>query len=359
MNQEYTNIDLLNLFAIFGECSKIVTRTCRTFNTRYPNVRAITPKIFRRIYGNFEARGRQNAVRNKAHPITSNEETEINVLAYFRAYPQASIRSAQDNLGVSVSSVHRILKKYKWHDYKFTKVQHLHPQDGAARVEFCEMFLVKIQEDENFKKKVIWTDEAKFSREGIFNTRANHFWGDENPHLTKEQNFQVKFSFNVFALIKDNTLAYYIYDEALTSQKYLEILRTVVDDFVDNLPLNEAVECWYQLDGAPAHCTEAVSRELYQMFEDRWFRRLGPWSWPARSPDLSPLDFYLWGTIKNKVYTNTTPLRSKDELRNRVQAAFQELDPEELGKATSNVEVRIRKCLNINGGHFEHLLKIR
>ncbi|KAJ4449979.1 hypothetical protein ANN_01386 [Periplaneta americana] len=26
--------------------------------------------------------------------------------------------------------------------------------------------------------------------------------------------------------------------------------------------------------------------------------------WPTRSPDLSPLDFFLWGTVKDSVYQN-------------------------------------------------------
>ncbi len=39
--------------------------------------------------------------------------------------------------------------------------------------------------------------------------------------------------------------------------------------------------------------------------------------WPHRSPDLSPLDYFLWGYLKNTVYKNapTTlePLKNKIE----------------------------------------------
>jgi hypothetical protein len=31
-------------------------------------------------------------------------------------------------------------------------------------------------------------------------------------------------------------------------------------------------------------------------------RRGGPISWPPRSPDLTPLDFFLWGYAKDQVY---------------------------------------------------------
>ncbi|KAJ4429330.1 hypothetical protein ANN_26334 [Periplaneta americana] len=34
----------------------------------------------------------------------------------------------------------------------------------------------------------------------------------------------------------------------------------------------------------------------------RWIGRGGPVAWPAQSPDLTPLDFFLWGCMKEKVY---------------------------------------------------------
>ena len=123
---------------------------------------------------------------------------------------------------------------------------------------------------------------------------------------------------------------------------------------MDNLPLIDLRNCWYQLDGAPAHCTHEVSAELYDMFEDRWIRREGPWSWPPRSPDLTPLDFFLWGRIKEVVYK--TPVNSKEDLENRVRRAFEELDPLEIQRATTcHVMTCITDCLHGNGQHFKHL----
>lgn len=167
--------------------------------------------------------------------------------------------------------------------------------------------------------------------------------------------FQENFSFNVFCLLKDNQVRFLIYDETLNSTKYLEILRSVVNDFLENIPLQILRTCWFQLDGAPAHCTDEVTRELFEMFDDRWFRRLGPWDWPARSPDLTPLDFFLWGNIKERVYATQVP--NKEELRQRVVNCFEDLDASEIRKAT-NISTRKRfyKCLENNGGHFEHLL---
>lgn len=76
--------------------------------------------------------------------------------------------------------------------------------------------------------------------------------------------------------------------------------------------------------------------------------------WPSRSPDLTPLDFYLWGRLKAIVYS--TPVNTRDELMNRVVAAINGLQREEIRKATRiEVEKRILKCLEQNGRHIEHI----
>lgn len=356
-NNRYSNTVLMNLFIIHGQCDKIIGRTCRKFNEMYPELPQMNIRKFKRIQNNFRDFGSTlKRSRNLPRPVTSNEENETNVLAYFYANPRSSIRSAEEDLGITFSSIQRILEKYNMHDYKFTSVQAMKPQDGPHRVEFCEMLLIRIQEDPHFLSKIIWTDESKFSKEGIFNRRNNHYWANENPHATRERGCQEKFSFNVFALLKDNEIRYLIYDEKLNSNKYLDILATVVEEFTDNLSLQDYRTCWYQLDGAPAHCTAEVTAALDRMFEDRWFRRLGPWNWPPRSPDITPLDFYLWGTLKEKVYQ--TPVHTREELENRVNQAFQDIDLQSLRKATCDgVNARILKCLEVDGQHFEHLLR--
>lgn len=351
----YSNEELFNLFCIHGECNKIVSRTCRKFNGMYPHLPPMTEKKFRRYQNNFLRTGSVCAKKTKFAAVTANEDNEVSVLAYFEAYPRVSIATAEHDLGIPHSSIHRILRKHKMHSYKFVTVCALQEQDHQLRVEFCEMLLVRYQEDPNFLQNIIWTDESKFSHEGIFNRHNSHFWAQQNPHLVRERGFQNKFSFNVFAMLMNNKCCYFIYNETLKSRLYLQILRTVVAEFLEDLPLQVYMNCWYQLDGAPAHSSGEVRELLDELFEDRYMGRGGPWSWPPRSPDLTPLDFYLWGKIKSSVYFD--PVDSKEDLENRVRNCFNTLDPNEIQRATtSGVMLRVIKCLDCNGGHFEQFL---
>ncbi|KAJ4439237.1 hypothetical protein ANN_07357 [Periplaneta americana] len=56
-------------------------------------------------------------------------------------------------------------------------------------------------------------------------------------------------------------------------------------------------------------------------FSGRWIGRGEPTSWPPRSPDLTPLDFFLWGFLKDQVYLPPLPA-NLSELRNRITAAI-------------------------------------
>ena len=54
-------------------------------------------------------------------------------------------------------------------------------------------------------------------------------------------------------------------------------------------------EMWFQNDGAPPHFSLQVPVHLNRVYREKWIGRGGAVVWPARSPDLTPLDFFLWG----------------------------------------------------------------
>ena len=61
---------------------------------------------------------------------------------------------------------------------------------------------------------------------------------------------------------------------------------------------------WFQQDSATFHTAEATLDVLRPVFEDHIISRKADVVWPPRSCDLTPLDYYLWGTVKDKCYTD-------------------------------------------------------
>ena len=50
------------------------------------------------------------------------------------------------------------------------------------------------------------------------------------------------------------------------------------------------------------------------------------YNWPPRSYDLTPLDFFLWGYVKDKVYADTP--QSIEELKEKIRAVIDEIEPQ-------------------------------
>ncbi|EFN83562.1 hypothetical protein EAI_04598, partial [Harpegnathos saltator] len=67
-----------------------------------------------------------------------------------------------------------------------------------------------------------------------------------------------------------------------------------------------------------------VRRFLTDTFPNRWITRCGEIEWPSRSPDLSPLDYFLQGYVKNNVY-GTKPANLAEHILHQVNLISPEM----------------------------------
>jgi len=58
--------------------------------------------------------------------------------------------------------------------------------------------LALYQRDASFLNLILWTDEATFIPNGIFNSRNNLLWHDEDPCSIQQTVFQYRWSINVW-----------------------------------------------------------------------------------------------------------------------------------------------------------------
>jgi hypothetical protein len=82
--------------------------------------------------------------------------------------------------------------------------------------------------------------------------------------------------------------------------------------------------------------------------------RGGPIIWPARSPDLNVLDYFVWGYIKDLVEHRRDGTEA--EMREAILAAFNAITPEMAHRATRNIIRRAELCVRERGRHFEQFL---
>jgi len=73
--------------------------------------------------------------------------------------------------------------------------------------------------------------------------------------------------------------------------------------------------------------------------------RYGPIRWPARSPDFNPLDFFLWGYCKEKIY-KTLP-ENIDDLDTRLRYAIWAIEEDVMNNVQENLLKRMRACVRM------------
>ena len=74
---------------------------------------------------------------------------------------------------------------------------------------------------------------------------------------------------------------------------------------------------------------------------------------PPRSPDLTPLDFYLWGSLKDDVYRSKPA--TLDDLQESIAMSCAAVTLDTLQNVVHAAVRPVRQCLDADGGHFEHL----
>ena len=76
-------------------------------------------------------------------------------------------------------------------------------------------------------------------------------------------------------------------------------------------------------------------------------------TWSARSPDLSLLDYFLWDYVKENVFKRQST--DIEILKEIVQEVVSSIDQDVQRAVMANFEKRINLCIEQQGRHFEHL----
>ena len=90
--------------------------------------------------------------------------------------------------------------------------------------------------------------------------------------------------------------------ETVNSDRYLKL--RLKNKFLPALQRKgvHIADVWFQQDGAAPHAAQVVLSWLEKTFGDRFISFKTEKVWPPHSPDLNPLDFFLWVYLKEKVY---------------------------------------------------------
>lgn len=260
-----------------------------------------------------------------------------------------SLRSAAQRLNLSATTVWRVARRQlKWFPYKPHITVQLTDRHKSDRVKFSKWLL---EQPEDFVDRVIWTDEKWFSLHQSPNKQNERYWAPYNPHVLVDCRIQGDKKVMCWAAIVGGKVMLHWFDResSVNGEAYLNVLKEVLWPAIRRSAT--ARQFWFQQDGATIHTTQAARTWLSSKFGRRVISRLTDRPWPARSPDLTPVDFWFWSVALAEL--RRVPPRTLEELKATVQEFADSMDCGEVLGAVRHIRARAKKCLQLKGAVVE------
>lgn len=330
-------------------------KTCYSLNFNYLKIKELFNQQFKKVspetiiitklIRQFELTGN---VSSKAN-ISRTESPKLAVIENYFTTNKTSLRIASKILNISKSSIHNILRnKLKFKPYKTQTVQLLTLRAKAKRLHFANNF------DLTTLKHIWFTDESYF----YLNPPAgkNKFvWAKTKPDNNFVQRPSHSSKILIWMAVSYHGIFWRAIDGTMNGESYVNLLKHEFIPFLESKNLMD--KCIFMQDGAPCHTSKVALTLINEHFQDRVISTKYPEKfnmgseWPPYSPDLTPLDFCIWATLKHRILKHGP--KTLPELQTALHLEVALCTQEFLMKAIDNVIPRIQKLKKFNGGHIE------
>ena len=346
MSQRLSLEHRIKVVELFFESGKSVITTQRRYCSHFGVRDAPAANTIKAIVKRFQESGSVQDAERSGRPTSVRDADNVErVMRSVRSEPSTSIRRRSQELDIKKSSLQKILTTdLNLFPYKIQIVQELKPTDYETRLTFCAAFLTQ----SDLTEKLIMTDEAHFNLSGFINKQNYRFWGTQQPQVMIEKPLHPERVSVWCGLSSQRIYGPYFFDGSIDGNAYRHML---VDWF---FPQVDNAELWFQQDGATPHTAREILELLRGKFPNRLISRFGTINWPARSPDLSAPDYWLWGYLKDRVYTPKP--RNIHMLRMSIEREIAIIIQDMLFNVMNNLKERTEQCRTNGGGHLKDVI---
>ncbi|CAK9813904.1 Transposable element Tc3 transposase [Anthophora plagiata] len=295
--------------------------------------------------------------RVRTRPVRSTENIAA-VAQSVREQPSTSTRHRSQELNISRTSLRRILHKdLGMNAYKVQLVQELKPHDHLMRFRFAQWAEDRLIEDEHFYRKIIFSDEAHFHLGGYVNKQNCRIWGSENPHVIVEKPMHPQRVTVWCGFWSGGIIGPFFFENeqgnavTVSGDRYRAMLSNFLFPKIEE---DDIDDIWFQQDGATCHTANVTIDLLRTVFENRIISRNADVNWPPRSCDLTPLDFFLWGAVKDKCYAKHP--ETIDDLKHEIEVAIDEIEAQTIENVLKNWTDRMEYCKASRGSHLNDVV---
>lgn len=246
----------------------------------------------------------------------------------------------QFNITVSTDTIARVLKKRGLKSAEKKKKPLLSQKNIRSRLDFAKSHQDWTSDD---WERVIYSDETKINR---FNSDGRAWFWSRDPNALNEQSVQPTLKHGggrimMWGCMTAKGVGYSCkIDSTMDQHLYKNILE---DELMQTIEYYEydSSKVIFQHDNDPKHTAKSVKEWL----KDQEFEVM---IWPAQSPDLNPIE-HLWSHVKRKLNEFETPAKGINELWERVQKVWNEIDKLTCLNLIRSMPLRIKAVLKAKG----------
>lgn len=357
--ERYTPQQRVQIVQLYYENQRSVKEVFRKLRPTYGPHNRPSESTIRRIIEKFEGAATCLDVPPSGRPRSARSVENIAAVAESVAEDrEESIRHRSQQLGLSYATTWRILKKdLGLKAYKIQLVQELKPPDLRLRRVFSEWALERIQENPLFPRQILFSDEAHFWLNGYVNKQNCRIWGEEQPEVYQERPLHPLKTTVWCALWAGGIIGPYFFKNAAGQHVTVngERYRAMITDFLlPQIEANGLHDIWFQQDGATCHTARITMDLLGNHFGEQLISRFGPVNWPPRSCDITPLDFFLWGYVKSKVFVDKPA--TIEALEANIERVIREIPVAMLERVIENWRERMDHLKASCGQHMKGII---
>lgn len=248
------------------------------------------------------------------------------------------------NVNVSERTVRRRMEEVDLRARRPARGPQLLPQHRSARLQFA-------REHANWSHdqwaRVLFTDECRIAlnapdgRQRVWRRKGERYLAITTTPTVSFGGGSVMVWGGVSS---DARTELVIVDNALTATRYVEdILQEHVVPFGGFIGYDQFI---LMHDNARPHVAHIVNEYLQEV----GIQKL---QWPARSPDLNPIE-HIWDKLKTSIKTASNPPQTLSQLRDAALTAWRDLSQVDIKNVIQSMPDRIQAVIRARGGNTQY-----
>lgn len=323
-------------------------RPCQIFN----NLKqfGVSKRFIFRTLKRFKDTGNVHIQHKGGAKRTARTKEKIKcVRERIRRNPAVSGRKLSKQFQMSPASMNRLLR----HDleckpYKKQRVHGLTERQKQARVQRSRNLLVRHGDCE-----ILFSDEKLFLLQDNHNQQNDRVYGKTLADIPRDklavERYQNVSKIMVWGAVSRKGKLPLLFIEPnvkINTEYYIEqVLKNHLLPHASTLYGN-APYC-FQQDSAPAHKAKKTQEWCAENLPDF----ITSEEWPASSPDLNPLDFFVWGYMLQQI--GPTKGLTLDRFKKRLVDIWDQIPQEIVRASCDGFTKRLRKVIKEKGERFE------